>query len=176
MRFPTLMMVLVLVCYGTRALAQNPPLGVPPGTDSAHIPNFTIVLADGRHFTKADLNPHKPVMIVYYSPTCEHCQHFAQALASHIDQFKGVQIVMVTFRPLNEVKDFTRIGHLEHTGAYVGSEGLTWVVQHHYNIVNFPFVAVYDKYGKLGGIFRNDPIDLNLLRHGLFGGAAGKVK
>lgn len=176
MRFPTLIAALALLGCGLGGFAQNPPAGVPPGSDSAHIPNFTIVLPDGRHLTKADLNPHKPVMIVYYSPTCEHCQHFGQALASHIDQFKGVQIVMVTFRPLNEVTDFTRICHLEHSGAYIGSEGLTWVVQHHYNIVNFPFVAVYDKYGKLGGIFRYDPIDLDQVRRGLFGRPAGKVK
>lgn len=173
MRFPIFLAALLLL--GCRTTAQVPPAAA-PGTDSAHIPQFTIVLASGRHFTKADLDPHKPVMIVYYSPTCEHCQHFGQDLAAHIDQFKGVQIVMVTFRPLNEVAEYARICHLEHSGAYVGSEGLTWVVQHHYNVVNFPFVAAYDKQWRLTGIFRDPPIDLTLLRRDLFGRSAGKVK
>jgi cytochrome oxidase Cu insertion factor (SCO1/SenC/PrrC family) len=168
-------LLLALMMLSTGGFAQQPPAPAAVA-DSATIPNFTIVLADGRHVTKANLDPHKPVMIVYYSPTCEHCQHFGQDLAAHIGEFKGAQIVFVTFRPLNEVREFENICHLDNTGAYVGSEGLTWVVQHHYNITNFPFVAVYNKAWKLRGVYRNPPIDLALLRRGLFGSASGKVK
>ncbi|TDX00602.1 TlpA family protein disulfide reductase [Dinghuibacter silviterrae] len=173
MRLYTLLIALLL--WAGKGLAQMPPPEAPVA-DSTMIPNFTIVLADGRHVTKGDLDPHKPVMIVYYSPTCEHCQHFGQDLAAHIGEFKGAQIVMVTFRPLNEVKDFENICHLEHSGVYVGSEGLTWVVQHHYNITNFPFVAVYNKDWKLKGVYRNPPIHLSLLRRGLFGKTSRNVE
>lgn len=173
MLFRKLLVVMVL-CMG-KGMAQTPP-AVSPVADSTTIPNFTIVLGDGKHLTKADLNPHKPVMMVYYSPTCEHCQAFGQDLAAHMDEFKGAQIVMVTFRPLNEVRDFARICHLENSAALIGSEGLTWVVQHHYNVVNFPFVAVYNKAWKLGGVFRTEPIDLGLLHRGLFGRTPRKIK
>jgi hypothetical protein len=161
-------LVLLSLGSGTMALGQNAP-----GADTASIPNFTIVLANGQHVKKTDLKPHTPLMIVYYSPTCEHCQHFGQDLAAHIDQFKGAQIVMVTFRPLNEVSDYARICHLEHSPALIGSEGLTFVVQKHYSIQRFPFIAIYDRHGRLAGIYR-DPPDLATLRLGLFGG--GKVK
>ncbi|HTJ12867.1 MAG TPA: redoxin domain-containing protein [Dinghuibacter sp.] len=146
-----------------------PAAGAAPGSDSAHIPDFMIALADGKHLTRADLDKSKPVMIVYYSPTCDHCQHFGQDLAAHIGEFKGVQIVMVTFRPLNEVQDFIRITHLTGSGALIGSEGLRWTVQHHYNITTFPFVAAYDRHWKLRGVFRYPPVDLSTLRRDLLG-------
>jgi hypothetical protein len=150
--------------------AQAPPAAAAvPGADSAHIPDFMIALADGRHLSRADLDKTKPVMIVYYSPTCDHCQHFGQDLAAHMAEFKNVQIVMVTFRPLNEVQDFIRITRLGGSGAYIGSEGLRWTVQHHYNITTFPFVAAYDKHWKLKGVFRSPPVDLDVLRRDLLG-------
>jgi hypothetical protein len=147
-----------------------------PGADSAQIPDFDISLVDGAHFKKSDLKAHTPVMIVYYSPTCEHCQHFGQTLADHIGRFKNAQIVMVTFRPVNEVADFTRICHLNGTPAIIGTEGLTFLVQHHYAVQRFPFVATYDKHGHLSGIFR-DPPAMDTLVQSLFGkGSPGEVK
>ena len=162
----------IALAIGATVTAQVPPApGAAPGSDSTHIPDFMIALADGRHFTRADLDKTKPVLIVYYSPTCDHCQHFGQDLAAHLKDFKGVQIVMVTFRPLNEVQDFIHITHLAGSGAYIGSEGLRWTIQHHYNITNFPFVAAYDKHWTLRGIFRNPPVDLAALRRDLLGHA-----
>jgi fructan beta-fructosidase len=155
---------------------DNAPQTQPsPGTDTAHIPEFSIELSNGQHFTKAGLQPHKPVMIVYFSPNCEHCQHFGQDLAAHMDLFKGVQIVMVTFRPVSEVSDYVRVCHLEHAPVFIGSEGLTFVVQRHYSVQRFPFIAAYERNGRLGGIFR-DPPDLALLHSSLFGHSAGVVK
>lgn len=175
MRSLLLSIALLLAAAGAvsaQSYSKTPPAaGVTPGADSAHIPDFMIALADGKHLTRADLDKTKPVMIVYYSPTCDHCQHFGKDLAAHIGEFKGVQIVMVTFRPLNEVQDFIRITNLGESGAYIGSEGLRWTVQHHYNITTFPFVAAYDRHWKLKGIFRYPPVDLDVLRRDLLGHA-----
>lgn len=161
---------LVLLCLAmavmnARATAQ---------ADSANIPDFSIEEFDGAHFTRAQLKADSPVMIVYFSPTCEHCQHFGQMVSDHIAQFSGVQIVMITFRPLDEVADFTRICHLNGKPVIIGTEGLTFLVQRHYNVENFPFVAVYNSQGQ-PELFR-DPPSLSALRKGLFGSSSRKVK
>jgi len=148
--------------WASRVLAQQ------SSPDSAAIPPFLIALENGVHFSKAQLKPDKPFLLVYFSPTCEHCQHFGQALSARIDQFKGAQIVMITFRPLNEVTDFARTCHLQHTPVLLGSEGIRFEVQKYYNINRFPFVAAYNRHGKLTGIYR-DPPDLDRLRKDLFG-------
>ena len=142
-----------------------------PVGDSTHIPDFSITLVDGRQITKAQLKRHAPLMIVYYSPTCEHCQHFGQDLAAHLARFKGVQIVMVTFRPVSEVADFIHTCHLEHSSALIGSEGLTFTVAKYYGVQRFPFIVVYDRQGALRKIFR-DPPGMDALHEALFGGTA----
>jgi hypothetical protein len=50
------------------------------------------------------------------------------------------------------------------------------LVQHHYAVQRFPFVATYDKHGHLSGIFR-DPPAMDTLVQSLFGkGSPGEVK
>ena len=58
---------------------------------------------------------------------------------------------------LKEVKAFDDRYKLSgHQNIKVGSEGYTFVVQKYYNIQRFPFVAEYDKTGRLKKIIRGD--------------------
>ena len=60
------------------------------------IPPISMTTASGKVFTNADIKKHKPVMIMLFSVDCEHCQHETQDITSHISQFKGAQLIMIT--------------------------------------------------------------------------------
>jgi hypothetical protein len=139
------------------ALAPAPTAKVPVDS-SAYIPNFSIDLyKERKHMSRADLNPNKPLMIVYFSPKCEHCQHLGDSLAANVSLFKGAQVVMVTFRPVIEVGEYIRLCHLDDAPFFMGSEGLTFLVLHHYLVQTFPFIAVYNKEQKLTAVYRTPP-------------------
>ena len=147
-----LMLGLIIVAGCTRA--QNKQ-------DIEHIPHFKILKADSTYFTYTELKKDKPVMIIYFSPDCSHCQHLMYEMKPKMKQFGDVQIVMVTFTDFNllkMLKTFNRDFDLaKYPNLTVGTEGHSYVVQQFYQVKTTPYIAVYDHKGKLVKAFEKAP-------------------
>lgn len=114
------------------------------------IPPFKIRLVNGNGFTYEQVNRHKSLVLVYFSPTCEHCKEFTTALLKRKNELIGRQIIFISFEDLKEMKDFDNLFHLSSiANISIGSEGYTFIVQKYYQIQKFPFVAVFNKKGIL---------------------------
>src|SRR6202012_5874603 len=147
-----LFLALVIVAGSTQAQEKQ---------DITHIPPFKILRPDSTYFTAADLKKDKPVMIIYFSPDCSHCQHLVYEMKPKMKQFGDTQIVMVTFTEftmLKMIKNFTRDFDLaKYPNITVGTEGRTYVVQQNYQVKTTPYIAVYDHKGKLIKSFSKAP-------------------
>src|ERR1700692_4880324 len=65
-----------------------------------NIPPFNMLLSDGvTYYNASNVQKDKPVMIIYFDPECEHCQHFTAELIKNISKFSNVQIVMICDAP-----------------------------------------------------------------------------
>jgi hypothetical protein len=128
------------------------------------LPAFDILLADGSHFTVADLKKNLPVMFVYFDPDCDHCELFINELLKQINAFKDVQIIMVTYVPAQALKGFVnKLGLSKYNDIKVGTEGNHFVVRYHYNVVQFPYLALHDKAGNLFATYESEvPTPLRL--------------
>ena len=114
---------------------------------------FKITLVDGKTFTYKQLAKDKSTVLVYFSPTCDHCRHFTEAMLKRKKELAEKQIVMVSYLPVDEIKKFDDEYHLSsNANIKVGTEGYTFIVQKYYNVQRFPFVVEYDKGGKLNKI------------------------
>ena len=95
--------------------------------------------------------------MVYFDPDCDHCVLFVNELLKNINLFTKVQIVMITYVPLPSVKKFiTQAGLNQYPGIKVGTEGTTFVVRYHYDIVQFPFLALHDMTGSLFATYESE--------------------
>lgn len=114
------------------------------------MPSFKMQLSNGKVFSSKDLSQQKPVIIIYFSPDCEHCQILMDTLFKRITDFKKSHIVMVTFERANEVVDFEK--HYQ-TSKYpnikVGTEVPIFFFKTYYHLEHTPFTALFDKHGKL---------------------------
>src|SRR5688572_12280626 len=70
-RFFLLITVLLIASY---SYAQNDPT-VPPYKRFPTYPPVKILLADSSYFGKDDLAKKSSVMLMLFSPQCNHCQH-----------------------------------------------------------------------------------------------------
>lgn len=61
----------------------------------APVPPFTIEKWDGTAYTNAALKPNKAVMIVIFSPDCDHCEHAIDSLKGMKDKLANMQLVFV---------------------------------------------------------------------------------
>jgi thioredoxin-related protein len=127
------------------ATASTQPAAAPKAQTG--IPPFHILTTDSVYITPANLKKNMPLMIIYFSPDCSHCQHLMYELKSKMKDLKNVQVVMVTFaEPLKASQVFYRDFDLKKWPNWtVGTEGYTYVVQKYYDVHTTPYIALYDK-------------------------------
>ncbi|MBS1747019.1 MAG: thioredoxin fold domain-containing protein [Bacteroidetes bacterium] len=124
---------------------------------NSSIAPFKIRLTNGAGYTYQQLAKNKPVILVYFSPTCDHCKVFTEKMMKRVNDLKNDQLVMISYEDIKAVKAFDDKYKLSsHQNIKVGSEGYTFIVQKYYNIQHFPFVAEYDKTGQLKKIIKGN--------------------
>jgi thiol-disulfide isomerase/thioredoxin len=125
------------------------------------LPPFRIMLTNGSYFTSKDIRKGKPVILIYFAPDCEHCQKLLGSFFKKIKEFSNAEIILVTFKPLNELIAFEHQYEIsKYHNIITGTEGTTFYLRNYYKLMNTPFTALYNKNGKLVISYRKEtPVD-----------------
>jgi thioredoxin-related protein len=124
---------------------------------SQSLPPFKMYRSDKRIFNAAELPKTKPVVLIYFDPDCDHCQKLMKELFQKIDAFKKAEIIMVTFKPVEEVAAFEKQHNSQkYSNITVGTEGIGFYLRNYYGLVTMPFTALYDKKGNLNYSYRKE--------------------
>jgi thioredoxin-related protein len=122
------------------------------------IPPFRVQLTNGDSLFAKDIKKDVPLMLIYFSPTCEHCQEFTRNFLKKISLFGNAQILFISYLPLTDVEKFEQEFSLnKYSSIKTGTEGYAFIVQRFFNIMNFPFIALYNKKGSLIAAYRTAP-------------------
>ena len=99
-------------------------------------------------------------MIMFFSPTCDHCKHQTRDIMESFDKFKDIEIVMATYQPFGEMRDFYKNFNIaDHPNIKMGRDE-KFMLPVYYKIKNLPFLALYDKKGNLITTFEgNQKVD-----------------
>lgn len=135
-------LVLLLFLFVATVVAQP--------TVHTNIAPFKITLVNGKPYNYLQIKKNIPTVLIYFSPTCDHCKAFTKELLTHDKELRSKQIIMVGYEPVKEMKGFDSTFHIS-AKPYIkmGTEGYTFIVQKYYGVQRFPFVAMYNKSGKL---------------------------
>jgi thiol-disulfide isomerase/thioredoxin len=146
-------LLLIIAAQSCMAQKYTPPPTIPP---------YHILNTDSVWVTPANLKKNKAVMVIYFAPDCSHCRHLMDEMKPKMQEFKDIQVVMVTFvepeKQLRSVKGFYKDYNLKKYANFtVGTEGYTYVVQRYYQVGTTPYIAIYDKKGKLSKTYTKPP-------------------
>lgn len=129
----------VLLWMAMPALAQT-------AKKAETIPPFKILQTNGRYFSAVDLDKTAPVVLIYFTPDCHHCQILVDGVFKNMAAFRKTQLVLVTFKPLRELQLFERqYNTTAYANVKTGTEGNTFFLRYHYKLTNTPFTAVFNK-------------------------------
>lgn len=149
---------LFLICIAFARYSNGQSFTPPPA-----IPSYKILKPDSTYTTSADLKKHSPLMIIYFSPDCSHCQHLMHEMKPIMKELKNIQVVMITFTRiefpyLRLLKDFSRDFELsKYPNFTIGTEYPNYKIQQYYHIATTPYIAIYDKNGKPVKYIDKDP-------------------
>ena len=142
-------LLLLLLTAGITAAAQIDTI-TPPFKRYPTLPALQLVMGDSTvKYTKADLPKKKPVLIMLFSPDCDHCQHEAEMFATNAELLKDIHIVMISTYPLYRLKEFAEAYKLNEMKNIVIAKDPYYLLPPFYAIRNYPFMALYNKKGNL---------------------------
>lgn len=128
----------------------NPAPPEAPYLRNPIVPPFRLLGVDSTtYLTKDNLKKHRRTIVMFFSPDCDHCKHQTEAILADFDKFKDIEIVMATYQPFGEMKDFnTHYRLFEHPNIIIGRDEKFFLAPF-YKIRNLPYLALYDKKGNL---------------------------
>jgi thioredoxin-related protein len=123
-------------------------------------PPVNLILPGNTIFTKDDLPKKKPVMLMVFSPMCEHCKQETEEMIKNIDKFGKSVIVMATMMPYDSMMSFREKYKLAQLENIIVGQDTHFFLPSFYMISNLPFLAFYDKKGNLISVFEGSmPIE-----------------
>jgi cytochrome oxidase Cu insertion factor (SCO1/SenC/PrrC family) len=134
-----------LVTFGQLAAQHSP--SQPPYLRFPIIPQFTLITADSGTVTKNDLKKNRNTLLMYFSPTCDHCQVQTDSMVAEMSKLKDVQILMATYSPISEMKAFYEERALAKYGNILMGYDSKYFFPPFYKMGSLPFMALYDKKG-----------------------------
>ncbi len=135
-----------------------------PKATSGNIPPFRITQLNGKSFRAENIPFGKPILIVYFSPDCDDCLNFINSFFDNIKAFDKAYVVMISYLSLDSItKIYAKYKIGQHGNIAIGVEGVPYFVRNYYNITALPFVALYDKNGKLISSYAKDIPLFNLI-------------
>jgi thioredoxin-related protein len=138
---------LFFLCNAQAQIPANAP--EPPYLKNPELPPFRLLQVDSLHFfTKDDIKKNRRVLLMFFSPECEHCKHQMQDMLADFSRFKDIEIVMATFQPFEEMKNFYNYYRIaDHPNIQMGRDE-KYLLPPYYRMQSLPFLALYDKKGQ----------------------------
>ena len=119
-----------------------------------HLPVFKIYTApDSTAFTNDQLKKDKPVVLMFFSPDCDHCQKEIKELLAYKEELKDLQIVMASPAAFAEINNFYADYNIASMSNIVMGKDQGYALGMKYQLRTYPSVFVYDAKGTLAKAF-----------------------
>ena len=110
------------------------------------LPAFNMLMLDSSEvFNSYNIPKGRPVILIMFSPDCNHCEQLTDSLIANMDKLKKARIYMVTPMPLSFIKDFYVKKKLAKYENVVLGKDYEFFFPKFYNAYDVPFIVVYDR-------------------------------
>ena len=109
------------------------------------IPTFEYQNIKGGNFTNENLKKDTPTLFIYFNSECDFCNHEAEMVQQNIEQIKAIQVVFISFEPIEKIKQFAiKYNLLNHANiTFLSDSKITFATA--FDVNSMPCLVLYDK-------------------------------
>ena len=113
------------------------------------MPAFSYVTLENKVFTNEKLKQNKPTLFIYFNSECDFCNHEAEMVQQNIEQLKAIQVVFISYEPIEKIKSFAaKFKLLHHDNIHFLSDSkITFATT--FDVKSMPCLVLYDKENNL---------------------------
>jgi peroxiredoxin len=112
---------------------------------AAQMPAFSYLDLEGNKFSNEHLAKDRKVVLMYLNPLCDVCQRETEDILNNIEYFKNIQIVMVSPSPIEQVKKFAEMYHLDQYKEIVVLHDSKDEFYRQFNAIGYPSLYLYNE-------------------------------
>jgi hypothetical protein len=127
------------------------------GDSKRTLPSFELLLPDGiTRINTTEIKAGSPVVLLYFSPDCEHCQQETRSILHHMDSLRDVQFYFITNDSLDRIKLFRSVFQLDrYTNITLGWDA-KFLFPRHFKDAYPPYMVLYDRQLRQLGVFNGE--------------------
>jgi len=126
--------------------AQNDYDSLPPYRKDSSLPNFLLLRQDSSWLSVAQTPKKTAVVITFFNPDCEHCQHEATRLAKSMDKLKKIEFIWATYAAsFEEIEAFAKKYQLDNLPNFHFVKDVNYAIPSFYHLEMTPYMAAYNK-------------------------------
>ena len=113
------------------------------------MPSFSYVTLENKIFTQENLVQNKPTLFIYFNSECDFCNHEAEMVQQNIEQLKDIQVVFISYEPVEKIKQFaTKFKLLNHDNiSFLSDSKISFATT--FDVTSMPCLVLYDKENNL---------------------------
>lgn len=142
----TLALIIVILIT---LIAANISSGENINSRIATLPAVAFSLMYGQDFNLQNARANAPVLIISFSPDCEHCQRHAAELKKHETQLANTSIIMITRADSITTRNFSLQYELNTMNNVVFLQDNNDLFYKTFNLSNIPSMVVYNRHHNL---------------------------
>lgn len=147
------LIILFFLFTGSTTIAQVANGGI-TYKNFTSLPAYTLLDLNSKPFMTTSVpQKGKSLVVVYFSPSCSHCQEFTSALTAQLKDFKNVQFLFVSAYPITEITSFANERGLQKMSNFKMSQDPEFKLGTFFELKEIPSVFVYGSNGKLKSNF-----------------------
>uniref|UniRef100_UPI004049C2BF peroxiredoxin family protein n=1 Tax=Flavobacterium sp. TaxID=239 RepID=UPI004049C2BF len=109
------------------------------------IPSFSYLTLENKPFTDNYFSVNKPVLFIYFNSECDFCNHEAEMVQENIENLKDIQVVFVSYEPLEKIQLFAaKFNLLNHANIHFLSDSNA-TFSSTFDVNALPCLVLYDK-------------------------------
>jgi peroxiredoxin len=113
------------------------------------MPAFSYLTLDNKIFRNENLEKGKPTLFIYFNSECDFCNHEAEMVQQNIEQLKDIQVVFISYEPVEKIKQFaTKFNLLHHANiSFLSDSKITFATT--FDVKSMPCLVLYNKENNL---------------------------
>ena len=113
------------------------------------MPAFSYVTLENKIFTQKSLVQSTPTLFIYFNSECDFCNHEAEMVQQNIEQLKDIQVVFISYEPVEKIKQFaSKFNLLHHDNiSFLSDSKITFATT--FDVKSMPCLVLYNKQNNL---------------------------
>jgi thiol-disulfide isomerase/thioredoxin len=148
------LLIPALICICINAFAQTDATATTLN-NIQRLPAFKIfTVPDSTAFTNEQLKKNKPLVLMFFSPDCDHCQKETKEILAYKEELKNLQIIMASpVASFGEIKNFYQEYNITSMKNIIMGQDPNYALCSRYHLRTYPSVYIYDAKGNLAKAF-----------------------